>query len=307
MGVFTAQAEEVGRTSSKSMNDNLKVLMGIEAGDDENFEKQMKAMAKNDPKGLQDLMKQAASMQAKEDDKNRKTADQLAAIQENATMSIADKIENIIKYLLEQIYAELQGILGVIDKLWSWTIGDQKTKDTLKALEKQSKIFESAMAGQEGGAEKAAAVRDVTSNISQSLEMGMSAQEMAKSGGLREQLSTLSDADLKRFLESHGMKTEARTGTETEVYGEMIKKLEPMSREDMIKAATEGFSAIKPDMNDFGDRVDSAAMARMMQDLAMDLARSGGLPKRQEKRPETHAQRQLADQLGGFHHYRPPL
>ncbi len=143
MDVHASSAATVGRTSSKSINDGLKNLLGVAPDDEEGFEKLMREMAKNDPKGLEEKIKIASTMQleeaqeqAKKDEKAAATMEDFAQAQVKASLSLGDQIKNVLQVLLEKIFFVLDDILKAIgsiyDMLPSWISGDSKElNDTL--------------------------------------------------------------------------------------------------------------------------------------------------------------------------------
>lgn len=144
---YTASAEKYGRTSSKSINENLKknfIRAGklSEKANDADFEKLMKDMARRDPKGLEEEIKIASTQQieqqqeqAKEDDKKAASMEDIAIESVKATTSIGDQIQNVIKVLLEKIYGIINEVLSMIGSLYdmlpSWITGSTKEEEKI--------------------------------------------------------------------------------------------------------------------------------------------------------------------------------
>lgn len=141
MMVFKDSIKKTGLTTSKSMNANLLKIWkqdkkegSLNGKDNKEIQDMMvKEMKTMDPAGVEDMVKQAASMQMDSDDDSTESMEDLAGEQINATMSVSDKVESVIGYWLEKVYGLAQGILGALDNLWKWTTAPDKDA---KAAEK---------------------------------------------------------------------------------------------------------------------------------------------------------------------------
>lgn len=131
-----------GKTSSKSMNEALKETIKARLKEEgkpvpstpEEMEEAMRNATEDDLLIAGEMSnKQDKIMSAEE------IAQALAAEQIEKTMSVSDKISNIIAFLLEKIYKyALEPILNVIDSIWTWIVGD----DTEKEIGKMVKAYE---------------------------------------------------------------------------------------------------------------------------------------------------------------------
>ena len=260
MGAYTSQAEEVGRTSSTSINDQLKVLMGIAATDEKGFENEMKRLARNDPKGLEDKIKRAASMQFESDDKNKKSVQELAVIQANVTTSISEKIDNIIKFLLEKIFQELQGITGWIDAIYGIIIGGNK--EIAKALSFSLEKFKSDVSGMANAADRTAYVEGVTNKATKMAQAGVKGGDIIKATGADKQLETLSPEDLKRFLTDQGVVLEKAVRTANGIERKSLTAEEVKAKLPEILAG-----------------IGTERGARISQGIASDKAKEAGFTK----------------------------
>lgn len=122
-----ASLGKYGRTGSKSINDSLARIYKLEGKTPEEFEAAMKELAKTNPQDLEENIKLAATMQldeqqqqAKDDEKRAATVEQIGIEQVNATMSIGDKIENILGVLLEKLYFIMDEVLQMIGNIYDY-------------------------------------------------------------------------------------------------------------------------------------------------------------------------------------------
>lgn len=116
-----------GKTSSKTMNQALKETVSqrktVKNGQ-ETLEQAMRT-------ATEDELLVAAEASNKQDSilSAEEISQGLAAEQTTATMSISDKISNVIAFLLEKIYKyALEPILDAIDSIWAWVVGDKSAK-----------------------------------------------------------------------------------------------------------------------------------------------------------------------------------
>ena len=132
---YMTSINKIGRTSSKSINDNLRKMLRqdkriaekqFDLDSDPGFEAAMQYLAKQDPGGMEDMLKQASmeqtdqqSAEAEAAKKELMSMEDLQAKQVEATQSIGDKIENVIKVLLEKIYFIFNDVLGILDSLYT--------------------------------------------------------------------------------------------------------------------------------------------------------------------------------------------
>jgi hypothetical protein len=153
MGAWTEQLQDVGRTSSKQMNENLKRILGINkegVEGDEDLEKQMKKVAKQDPKKAQEMVQQAMMMQIDEEKKMETVQEDLAKAQVDATLSVVEKIENVIGFLLEKLYWVMNEVFGFLSTdLWGWVTGNDAQQEVNKHLKSINDGFKESHKGDE--------------------------------------------------------------------------------------------------------------------------------------------------------------
>lgn len=149
MAMYQASIAKTGKTSSKSMNANLiKAYKLSKAGtkeaqqSDEEIEKRLQEMAQSsDNKPLQELLKQAGSMQISDSQAQKESLEDMAVEQYNITASISDKMESVVGYFLEKIFSTLQPMLSVLNDFFDAVTGDQSKKaDAIK--HKQEMAFQ---------------------------------------------------------------------------------------------------------------------------------------------------------------------
>jgi hypothetical protein len=135
MAANTASVKKTGRTSSVSINNNLKKILKQEGkladDSDETFEKAMMGLGTAE---LEDKIKLASTMQIEEDKENAQSMEQIAQEQVIATTSLGDKVENVLAYLLEKIYYAMDSVLSELNGIFSWISGGDAEKKTVAAI-----------------------------------------------------------------------------------------------------------------------------------------------------------------------------
>jgi hypothetical protein len=142
-----------GKTSSRSTNEELRKLIAIQKYGNASAESLAKVTYDDMKKADEDLIFEAAEASNQEKDSATKMMD-LATQQATATMSVGDKLENIIGFLLEKIYNVLQPLLDIIDDIWSWLTGSEDQK---KMITEMQSWRDDTVKGYEG---TAAAIRE---------------------------------------------------------------------------------------------------------------------------------------------------
>ncbi len=191
VGDYQASIEATGRTSSVSINAGLKEL--VEAQDnktytDEQFEKRMQEKQAKDPQGVAKLIKKASMKQVKEnaeEEARHKDAvagmtDQADLVAENvdATLSVGDKIENVIGFLLEKLYKLVDDMFGSLENIYS-RISGSGNKDAIKAIDRQTSYIENILGkGNERGIEYA---KSTNANLEKMLRNDYSTQDILSS------------------------------------------------------------------------------------------------------------------------------
>jgi hypothetical protein len=131
--VYQSQLQQYGKTTSKSYNKGLVQTIASR--------KYLGNISKVTTKDMQEATEEdifrAAEAQTKNQEDTIQTAEDVAAEQVTATTSIAEKIDNVIGFMLEKMYKILQSMLDVIDSIWNkFAGGDTKT---INAIEKWNK------------------------------------------------------------------------------------------------------------------------------------------------------------------------
>lgn len=196
MDTYMSSVNKVGRTSSRSINDNLRKMLRqdkrvadkqFDLDSDSGFEDAMKFIAKQDPGGMEDMIKQAATEQmAQAQDDSEKSKDSLLAMEDlqamqvNATQSLGDKIDNIIKVLLEKIYFVVHDVFSVLDRIYTmlpgWITGD--TTATQKLL---SKSTSEALANQANNPRGARLQAETNTKLTEMLRNGADSNKILSS------------------------------------------------------------------------------------------------------------------------------
>lgn len=112
MEKYQAEVNAYGKTTSKSLNKQLSVLLGTK--NDSELAEKLNSM---DSKELQATLLNAGALQISEQEKAKQSMEDKVVAQYNATTSISDKIDNIIGFWLEKIYGSLGDIIGTITDL----------------------------------------------------------------------------------------------------------------------------------------------------------------------------------------------
>lgn len=136
MDMHMVGLKKTGRTSSASINQNLKKILKqdgkITEESDEAMEQYMSNLANTNAKEAQSYIQAAATMQMDTDKDNAKSADEIAQENVIATTSIGDKIENVLGFLMEKMYYAINDVLSILDKTFSWMVGDAKQKEIIQ-------------------------------------------------------------------------------------------------------------------------------------------------------------------------------
>lgn len=136
-----------GRTSSKSFNKSLEEV--VKQGKENMSEAEVQEAMRN---ATDDQLFEAAEMNTKQDkaiDTAKITAN-LAAEQTNATLSISEKISNVIAFLLEKLYGVLQPILDVLNDLWAHFTTKNEDRDVLRNIANNTAEFAKMKGGEVG-------------------------------------------------------------------------------------------------------------------------------------------------------------
>lgn len=280
MGNYLAQLNDVGRTSSSSINKNLMKIVG--ATSDEDLEQKMLQLVKTDPKKAEKYVKEAAVMQIEEETNQGDVIQDLTKEQVNATLSIGDKIENVIKVLLEKLYWLLDDVYGWLgSELWNWMTGGDAQKETTKYLAEISRSSEQTY---KDYPERAQAAKNTLAQLQSLNAKGASNEEiLGKMGGLLmdaqmdpstvKNMGAVIGGDAGKRFEELMTKRGKRTAEETVELDEMLKG--------------KGL---------FAD-VDSQKLIKMLGLAAMSTRATGGGIKygSQETKAQTKTAKELAD------------
>ncbi len=217
MLVYKDSIKRTGLTTSKSMNANLLKIWKQDkkadqlAGKSDKEVQDMMAeeMKKLDPKDVEDMVKQAASMQMDSSDDSVESMEDMAAEQINATMSVSDKMESIIGYWLEKIFGILQPILDALDGLWKWTTApNEDEKKAAKAATEQLQINKK---------QRMDYVKDAAAGVSKDMAGAPKAQieSFKNMQGYLEQIANTKDADEREAMMSKALD---KFGTEADKF-----------------------------------------------------------------------------------------
>jgi len=203
-----AELKMYGRTSSKSMNKALEET--VKQGKEDMSDAQVQEAMRN---ATDEQLFQAAELSNKQDaamDVQEITSN-LAAEQVDATLSISDKISNIIAFLLEKLYSVLQPILGLLDDLWSWITGD---KDQQKMFARMTdSTNEVAEAFKDLAPERGEQMKLFNQSLQEAVKSGKTGTDLAaaveKYLPSLEDVSTLSNQEMADIFTAGGLPTDA--------------------------------------------------------------------------------------------------
>ena len=175
--MYQASLSKAGKTSSKSMNANLMKIWKDKHGiasdkalskeEQDSFAKEMRETALK-PDELKDMLQKAAAMQSADAEKDAQSMEDLAAEQVNATMSVSDKLESIVGYMLEKIFNTMSSVLGDLDDLWAVITSSnaQEAKFNIQQKGKQAEALKGEIKSQAdvimGGITKSTAGGEMT-------------------------------------------------------------------------------------------------------------------------------------------------
>lgn len=165
-----AQLGMFGKTNSRSLNASLRQQIALAKGIEEN-QVTGEMMAKATEEQLF-----YASEQSNIDKDTAQTAGDLATQQVTATTSIADKLDNVIAFILEKIYGALEGILSIFDDVWQWLVGDEDEKAAIKRI---GKFSDSIQASGYGAAEKQN-IEALAQHVSKGVSLGKGGGDLGK-------------------------------------------------------------------------------------------------------------------------------
>lgn len=142
MKTYRSDLETYGKTTSVSMNKGLRQAIAMRKGIDESQVTQADMIKATE----EDLFTAAEMSNTMKDTKQ--TAEDLAVENTTATLSISEKIDNVIAFLLEKIYMTLTPILNILDDLYSWVSGTDDTKTMIKSIDRLNADMKNAGFGE---------------------------------------------------------------------------------------------------------------------------------------------------------------
>ena len=160
MELYTKSIKDYGSTGSKSMDDALRKIMSSRTG------KAVEDITAIDlSRATEDDI--AAATEASNDmSKSMKTVEDLSQEQADATLSIGDKLSNVIGYILEQIYEKMSSLVKIVSDIFNsildWLSGDTGKTKAKAQIEKynvkgygaaETKGFDDYKKALEGGVE----------------------------------------------------------------------------------------------------------------------------------------------------------
>lgn len=194
MSMYQQSLKTYGTSGSKSMDKALRAMIAAEKGVDANT-----ITPQDLSKATEEQIAQAA--EASNEDKNTAaTAIDLATEQVTATLSISEKLTNVIAFLLERLVMLVQPILDYMDDIWNWLTGNTAQRDMLKS----TKDFMSKIDNRKDlGVETKEQFRIVSDIIQEGVKSGSEDSDIAKNvlGSLgQDSLKNLSSDDIDKLV-----------------------------------------------------------------------------------------------------------
>lgn len=213
MGNYASQVATVGRTSSTSINTNLKSILGITAegvDGDKELEARMKEISGKSSEQAKDLVKQAATMQmaadqAEADGKQFATIEDINKANLNETMSLTDKVGNILSFLMEKLYYVIDDVRKWVEKLFDaipgWLSGSADGKATASDIRSRARDAQGEMT-LEGGK----LFSNYSDKLAGSVSGGAGSKDLlAQNKEALEAYTHMSDAQQSEILKSSGI------------------------------------------------------------------------------------------------------
>lgn len=171
MSMYQQSLKTYGTSGSKSMDKALRAMIAAEKGVD------AASITPQDlSKATEEQIAQAAEA-SNEDKKTAATAIDLATEQVTATLSISEKLTNVIAFLLERLVMLVQPILDYMDDMWNWLTGSTAQRDMLKSTKDwMSKIDDR----KDLGVETKEQYRIVSDMIQEGISSGSEDSDIAK-------------------------------------------------------------------------------------------------------------------------------
>lgn len=229
-----AELQMYGKTSSKSMNEGLRQAIASRKQGEVTSDDMVNATE-------EDLFMAAEiSNQIKKGDKTDATAMGLAAEQVDATLSVSDKISNVLAFLLEKLYNVLQPILDVINDLWSWITGNDDQKKALDAIQQNTKQFAKDMGQKDPVAVEQ--VRLLGDTLQEAVKAGKTGKELKAAAWEylpdTDALQKLTPEDLTKAMMAGGMGADTAK-EQVKVVQEALKNNEVTKALDLITNNTD--------------------------------------------------------------------
>lgn len=215
MQTYRSELSAAGMTSSESMNKSLREAIATRKGIKDDVGKKMIDLTEATEEDL---------FTASEMSNNAKdtaiTAENLALEQTTATLSISEKLSNVIAFLLEKIFTAINDFVATpLGKLVDWLMGGKSVQPMIEALNRQNEGIQAS-----GYSAEVKSQYDLqTKAISSALKAGMTGKDLATSLGKDPAFKNLSKLKPEQIL----AKAKERGATDLQlsrIKGEMYQK-----------------------------------------------------------------------------------
>lgn len=138
MDEYTTSLKTYGTTVSRSMDAALKKIIA-----EENFKGKKTAdeiTPEDMAKASRDQIERASELSNKGGAKAQQTSIDLAREQADATVSLGEKLDNVIGYILEQIYEKVSSVVKILNDIFNsvidWVLGDKKKTERKAGIDR---------------------------------------------------------------------------------------------------------------------------------------------------------------------------
>jgi len=178
ISMYQTSLSKYGTTGSKTSDAALRKLIAKDLKNPDGTSKDPSLVTLKEMAGASQTQIKKSMEDSNKDKESAQTMEDHAVASTNATLSIGDRIENYIGYLLEKIYDVVFKIFGSLDAIWNWTIGGQDQKATIKSINSMSSKLQSDY----GGSPELVAQFQLSSEaITKAVSAGKTKEDLAKS------------------------------------------------------------------------------------------------------------------------------
>ncbi len=140
MEIWSDQIQKAGMTSSKSLNEGIARRMMSLNKSVTSQEEALRIFSSLNKEEQEKILFEASAEHIEAMDV-RQTMEDLAAEQTTATLSIDDKITNVLGFLLEKIYSAFQPLLDFLDGIYSYLVSPENSRQAVATAKDWTKDY----------------------------------------------------------------------------------------------------------------------------------------------------------------------